>query len=83
MNKEVSKVKNHILYYRFIYKLGKRCYSNSRTEGQPPGKGKDMISIRFALSYNDHPECLSSRKHLDGLFVSSYKEQKRGYVIPQ
>ena len=41
-------------------------------------KGKDMTAIRFAISYKEHPECLSSYEHLDSLFALSYKAKKHG-----
>ena len=37
-----------------------------------------MLTIRFAISYKEHPECLSSVDHLDRLFALSYKAKKHG-----
>ena len=40
-----------------------------------------MIAIRFAMSYEEHPECLSSFDYLDSLFVRSYKAKKNGCMV--
>ena len=40
-----------------------------------------MIAIRFAMSYKEHPECLSSFDGLDGLFAYSYKAGKNGFMV--
>ena len=40
-----------------------------------------MIAIRFAMSYKEHPECLSSYDYLDSLFARSYKAKKNLSVI--
>ena len=42
-----------------------------------------MIAIRFAVSYKERPECLSSYVDLDRLFVRSYKAKKRGRKVLQ
>ena len=40
-----------------------------------------MIAIRFAMSYKEHPECLSSHDDLDSLFARSYKAKKHGRMV--
>ena len=40
-----------------------------------------MITIRFAMSYKEHPECLSSYDYLDSLFARSYKAKKHGRMV--
>ena len=40
-----------------------------------------MIAIRFAISYIEHPERLSSFDGLDSLFARSYRAKKHGRMI--
>lgn len=40
-----------------------------------------MFAIRFAMSYNEQPERLSSYDYLDGLFVRPYKAKKNGFMV--
>ena len=40
-----------------------------------------MIAIPFAMSYKEHPECLSSFDYLDSLFARSYKAKKNGCMV--
>ena len=41
-----------------------------------------MIAIRFAMIYNELPECLSSYDNdLDNPFVRSYKAKKHGCMV--
>ncbi len=63
-----------VLYYKFIYKSVLPCYSSIREQKRAlPGKEKDMIAVRFALSFKEHQETQSSYPYLDGLFARSYK----------
>ena len=39
-------------------------------------KGKDMITVRFVMSYKVKIENLSSVEYLDSLFARSYKAEK-------
>ena len=69
------------LYHRFLYNGNTTCYSDVRITGQLPGKEKDMIAVRFALSWKEHMELQSSFDYLDRLFVRSYKAKKNQNVI--
>ena len=47
-----------------------------------PGKEKDMIAVRFSLSWKKHMEQLqSSFNYLDRHFTRSYKAKKNRNVI--
>ncbi len=40
-----------------------------------------MIAIRFAVSYKEHTECMSSFDDLDSLFARSSMAKKNGYMV--
>ena len=40
-----------------------------------------MTAIRFAVSYKERHEHLSSYDHLDSLFARSYKAKKNGRTV--
>ena len=41
-----------------------------------------MTAIRFAMWYNQQPECPSSRDCLDDVFARPYKAKKHGRMVP-
>jgi len=70
-----------ILYHRFLYIRNKACYIGVSKTRAWPGKEKDMIAVRFALSGKEYQELQSSLQDLDRLFVRSYKAEKNRNVI--
>lgn len=40
-----------------------------------------MTAIRFAMSFYERTECMSSYDYLDSLFARSYKARKNGSMV--